>query len=202
MSESFTETSYESYPKRVIGSIVVSIISIFFIYLVFILYIHIEHYAKLKQLGLSEAGRKVIAANCVLVNQDHHGKVVHMIGDLKSRQTIQEPIFRFRFKALKVVRKVEMYQWEEDVSTTETVMLGGDSVKRKTYSYDKVWSDELIDSSDFRKKKYKNPKSFKIEHDEFYVNNAYAGKFHFEPISKLNGQFAKDVIEKLLTELT
>lgn len=193
MSESFTETSYESHPKRVIGSIVVSILSIFFIYLFFIFHIHCEHFVKLRQLGLTEAGKKVISVDCHQVKEKNEGKVIHLVGDLQSNETIHEPVFDLRFRALKVVRNVEMYQWDENVSTTETVMPGGDAIKRKTYTYKKIWSEVLIDSSHFRKKKYKNPKKIKIEKESFYVNNAYVGEFSvsIQHIQNLDTKFAK-----------
>ena len=44
-------------------------------------------------------------------------------------------------KAAKLIRTVEIYQWEESCTT--------DDNDKKNCTYEKVWEDRLIDSSNF-----------------------------------------------------
>ena len=77
-------------------------------------------------------------------------------------------------KALKIYRRVEMYQWDESKSTRKQKNLGGSTTKKTTYSYDKVWSTRHIDSNSFNQKyrdKYKNP-STKSPSKSYYAKGA------------------------------
>jgi len=64
---------------------------------------------------------------------------------------------------LKLIRKVEMYQWEEEEHTETKDELGWGQTTETTYTYNKVWSEDHIDSSKFYKSsQYVNP-SWKYE---------------------------------------
>ena len=69
-----------------------------------------------------------------------------------------------------LTRVVEIYQWEEDSDTDDD----GDT----TYSYDKVWHEGLIDSSDFHQSGHDNPTSAAYESESFFAENVILGKYH------------------------
>jgi hypothetical protein len=61
------------------------------------------------------------------------------------------------------MRRVEMYQWEEEEHTETHDEMGGGQTTETTYTYNKVWSENHIDSSNFYKSsQYVNP-SWKYE---------------------------------------
>ena len=69
-----------------------------------------------------------------------------------------------------------MYQWRENVETETKDELGGGTTETKTYSYEKVWSEDQIDSDDFKKAGYNNPK-FPVESAEYYAESGKLGAF-------------------------
>lgn len=91
--------------------------------------------------------------------------------------------------AIKMERKVEIYQWKEiskkDDDTT-------------TYEYEQVWSNQLIDSSNFNTPAgHENPKTKTYEDQYMVVNEIGIGKYtlggdfikqlnHYEPYEKLD----------------
>ena len=66
-------------------------------------------------------------------------------------------------------RVVEIYQYEENEHSDDD---------GTTYTYDKVWHEGLIDSSDFHRSGYDNPTSVAYESDAEYAENVALGKFH------------------------
>jgi hypothetical protein len=61
-------------------------------------------------------------------------------------------------KAIRLERKVEMFQYEEKSKTeTRNKSVGGGQEQVTTYSYDKIWSNKSIDSQSFKKAEFKNP---------------------------------------------
>ncbi len=74
-----------------------------------------------------------------------------------------DDVFWVKSDDLKLLRKVEMYQWKEEEHTeTHDEMWWGQTTET-TYTYNKVWSEDHIDSSNFYKSsEYVNP-SWKYE---------------------------------------
>src|SRR5262249_18790706 len=55
------------------------------------------------------------------------------------------------FNSMAVVSRIaEMYQWKEDKHEDTHDNTGGSQTTTTTYSYSEVWSEEAIDSSDFK----------------------------------------------------
>ena len=70
-----------------------------------------------------------------------------------------------------------MYQWQENVKTSSKDELGGGTTETKTYSYEKVWSSNEIESKDFKQKKYVNPSSFPVKSARYYAETGDLGDF-------------------------
>lgn len=66
-------------------------------------------------------------------------------------------------------RVVEMYQWEEDSDT--------DSDGDTTYTYEKVWKEGLIDSSNFHRGGHENPTSSPYDSEAWYADKVTLGKY-------------------------
>jgi len=91
------------------------------------------------------------------------GRLVHMSGLADTREVLADPQFGISETAIKLVREVEMYQWQEESHTTEKKNVGGSVTKTTTYTYDKTWSSSVIDSSSFREAGHDNPAAMEFQ---------------------------------------
>ena len=83
-------------------------------------------------------------------------------------KTISDDVFQVSIHSAALDRVVEIYQWEEETETDDD---GG-----TTYSYNKVWHEGLIDSSNFQKG-HDNPTSTEYSSDSFYAERVRLGNY-------------------------
>lgn len=109
------------------------------------------------------------------VDPQFDGKLVHMTAEAKTDDTVEDDVFKISQNALKLRRKVEMYQWEE----SERQQTKEDRDKRRPiqYNHDKVWSENFIDSSTFHEAGYDNPPDMKFRSQEWDAENVSFGSF-------------------------
>jgi hypothetical protein len=128
--------------------------------------------------SLNEGAKAVIDVAVDNVVPGNEGKLVHLTGTIAAREPLTEPDFGFTTKGLKLTRVVEMYQWVEHEKTEKRKKLGGGTETTKTYSYDKQWKDEPINSSRFRHEEgHENPGAFPINGTEITAQDAHLGGF-------------------------
>ncbi len=108
--------------------------------------------------ALNEGAGVTVSVPAARVDAANEGKLVHVAGDLRSNGTLTDSDFQISTQALRLVRKVEMYQWKEEQRTETRSNAGGSQTRTTTYEYTKVWSDRPIDSSRFRRRDgHENP---------------------------------------------
>ncbi len=105
------------------------------------------------------------------IDKNNEGKLVSTNGEI---QVVDEFLLdeQFGFKVYgtgHLLRRVEMYQWVEKEEND------GDTT---TYSYDKVWDDEINDSSKFNQKNHENPTTMPYESYNIYANEIKLGAFN------------------------
>ena len=99
----------------------------------------------------------------------YSGQLVAMGGRFTVEdKTITDNVFQVSLHSAALDRVVEIYQWEEEEETDDD---GG-----ATYSYNKVWHEGLIDSSNFQKG-HDNPASVEYSSDSFYAQNVKLGNY-------------------------
>lgn len=97
------------------------------------------------------------ASNCVSVAADkvdpaNEGKLVHIVGQAVTDETLSDPLLKVSTQALRLKRVVEMYQWQETQSRIDNPA-GPDGKPVPptiTYKHSQVWSSDPIDSSRFK----------------------------------------------------
>ena len=140
------------------------------------------------QSAINEAKKAYVDVSSAKVDSKNDGKLVATKGkiSLEDTEVLKDSKFNITAKAAKLTRKVEMYQWEEKCST--------DDDDKKTCTYDKVWSEKLIDSDDFEKSGHDNPTSKPYESEVFYADNVKVGAFVLpeELIKSLSNNKKKD----------
>lgn len=99
--------------------------------------------------GLSQLVEEAVTVESDAVDSNYEGKPIHTIGQADTEELLSDGRFGVSATAIKLVRQVEMYQWEEHEETEERKKLGGGSETVTTYTYEKVWSEYPINSSRF-----------------------------------------------------
>lgn len=100
--------------------------------------------------GLEEGLSQFVEIDYQNIDSGNDDKLVYAYGETSSDDILSDDEFGIEINALKLKRKVEMYQWKEFTKTRKEKKLGGAEETIKDYTYKKVWSDELINSSNFK----------------------------------------------------
>lgn len=129
--------------------------------------------------ALNEGASNVVSIDAGSVNADNEGKLVYLSGDAISNDELIDPYFNVAVNGIKFARKVEVFQWQENVDTKTERGSGGQEITTKTYSYKKVWQEGVIDSSSFKESGHINPdpSSIPIESTEYIAKNVKLGAF-------------------------
>ncbi len=72
-----------------------------------------------------------------------------------AKEVLLDPEFQVSAQALRLKRKVEMYQYEERKESETRKKTGGGSETIDTYYYDEVWDEDFHDSSRFEDHSYR-----------------------------------------------
>lgn len=100
--------------------------------------------------ALNEGNNIVQETVAETINPELDGQLVHLQGMTSSpAEALKDPVFGVKTDDLKLIRKVEMYQWKESSSEKCQDNYGGSETCTTTYDYKKVWSDSEIDSTRF-----------------------------------------------------
>ena len=197
MSDSFTEVTHESWFGRLGNSIKGVLFGIILFIVAFPLLWWNEGRSVHTAKALKELDANVVSVSADKVQSQYEGKPVHMTAEAVSDETMTDPDFGVSAPGIKLRRKVEMYQWKETEKTKEVKKTGGGSRKETTYSYDKEWSEEAIDSNSFNSKYrqgHENPGSMrfttltktaaKVSFGRFTLSDALLDQMtNFEPLS-------------------
>ena len=116
-----------------------------------------------------EASKEYIDVTSEKVDKQNEGKLVATNGAVVLSGEAVDSVFGIKFNTAHLVRTVEMFQWKEESHT--------DDNDKTTYSYKKVWSSSLIDSSEFKEGGHSNPANMTYKSDEFLAPQVNVGAF-------------------------
>lgn len=101
--------------------------------------------------SIGELDQLTVAASAEKVDPKNEGNPVHITAEATTEERLEDSAFGIGAVAIRLQRRVEMYQWEESSNSKS------DS-SEKTYSYRKVWSEKAIQSAKFNEAStHKNP---------------------------------------------
>lgn len=154
-----TVVTRQSWFSRIGGAFKGILIGIVLVVVAFIVLFINEGRAVRRHKTLQEGAGLAVTIDSNTVNEKNNGKLVHVSGLATTDMILTDPIFEVSANAIHLKRDVEMYQWQENVKTETVTKTGGARETTKTYTYEKTWSKDLIDSSDFVDKEggYVNP---------------------------------------------
>ena len=173
-----TETETIGWGQRLGGSIkgVVAGLAIFIAGFP-VLFLNEGNYVKMAKALDEGEGACVEVESIAEVDTEMNGKLVHMSGKAETDDILSDDTFGVSAKAIRLTRKVEMYQWIEHAKETEKKKLGGKVEKTTVYTYSKDWSEELIRSDEFKESGHDNPGSMEFTSETKYAPNVRFGAF-------------------------
>lgn len=179
-----TEVTHHSWGSRLMDSLK----NIVFGIVVFCLGIWLlwsnEHRAVRDYREINEVRNQVISVSADSVSEVNNGAVVHVTGRAATQSLLTDPMFAVEANAIRLRRLVEMYQWKERASTTTRKKVGGSTEEVTAYSYQKVWSGRVIDSSDFKEAGHENPSMMQPEDWGDVAEKVTLGSFSLSPEAK------------------
>ena len=126
---------------------------------------------------LKEGKAVTVSVDAGAIDPANEGKLIHIADDVVSDETLTDSLFQVTTPGLVLRRNVEVYQWQENQTTQTNRLSGGQEETITDYSYEKVWSSDLIDSKDFHEAGHDNPTSFPCESEVFLATKATCGAF-------------------------
>jgi hypothetical protein len=137
------------------------------------------------------------------LNPTNNLQVVYFTGLATTEDSLKDTMFGLTEKAIKLDRKVEMYQWQEDSETRSEKNLGGSETETKTYTYKQVWSSQLIDSSHFKETGHQNPANMAVKSKTQYADLVTVGDFTLpqELVATMSGDTDIDLAKTDLSAL-
>lgn len=128
---------------------------------------------------LKEGAEKVVGVPSDKLDAQNDGKLVHVNGLADTKDTLSDPVFGISEVALKLERKVEIFQWVEH-SKTVSEKQGDKTVSKPVYSYEKEWCAKPVDSQTFHEKRagvVNPPVVMPFSNEEKVAQNVTLGAF-------------------------
>lgn len=121
------------------------------------------------------------------LDESLEGALVHLEAPLVAPAPLRDNRIPVEVRALRLDRRVQMYQWEAQKATREETSPSGESRRVEVESYAKIWSEKPIDSSAFADTIHANP-AFPFSSRRFEVSSPRLGQLRVpvEVIKNLN----------------
>ena len=148
--DSFTETSTEGWSSRLGGSLIAALIGLVLVPAAVVLLYWNEGRAVDAIRALDRGAGAIVEVNATAVDPKADGKLVHLTGTMRPGTPARDPAFGVTGDGLvRLSRKAEMYQWEEQSKSESHENVGGSKTTTTIYSYRKIWLDHPVDSAHF-----------------------------------------------------
>src|SRR3970040_2238404 len=162
--DSYTEVTRKSWGSRLQESIKGVVFGFLLFVGAFPLLFWNEGRAVRRAMTLEEGAGVVVSCSADGVENANDRKLVHMTGEATTTETLSDSDFGVSVPAIKLERRVEMYQWKEGKHSETRTKVGGEEETVTTYTYDKAWSPDVINSSSFKKRAgHENPSAMPVK---------------------------------------
>jgi hypothetical protein len=176
--DQFTEVTHQGWFSRLGNSIKSVLVGVVLFLVAVPLLWWNEGRAVTRARSLEQGLQETIHVSADNVDPAHEGNLVHATAEATTDETVRDPVFKITAEALKLIRAVEMYQWDEEKRTRKRKKIGGGTKRETTYRYERKWSRTLIDSDRFRKRAgHENPGSMPYETETFTADTIRFGAF-------------------------
>ncbi len=177
-NDSFTEVSSQSWFSRIGNSIKGIIFGIVLVIGSVILLFLNEGRAVKTAESLQEGAKAVIPISAQTIIPSNEGKLVHLTAFATTEDVLEDAEFGVSKNAIKLKRKVEMYQWKEIIESLRRKKVGGGTKTITTYTYIKTWAENLINSSNFKRPDgHQNPEHMPYKSRTYTADKVSLGEF-------------------------
>ncbi|MCC5989638.1 MAG: TMEM43 family protein [Pararhodobacter sp.] len=129
------------------------------------------------QRSLDEGAGLFISVDSGAVDPESEGQLIHVSGPLSTDETVSDAQFSIEAQGIRLLRRVEMYQWVQSSRTETQQNLGGSETRVTTYNYTPDWSERYHDSARFHEPAgHQNPAMI-FESTDFSIASADLGAF-------------------------
>lgn len=128
--------------------------------------------------ALKEGAAAVVSIDANHVDIANDGEFVHLTGTARTSEVLNDSQFGVEANALRLARKVEMYQWKEYEEEVKRKDSSGKTTKETSYGYEKEWEGSHIDSSKFNDAvSHANPDALPFESMTYDAKEVYVGEY-------------------------
>ncbi len=128
--------------------------------------------------ALQEGAGAVVSVPTDRMDAAGEGQLVHLTGELVVEGVLVDAEFGVSAQGLRLERRVETYQWVEDVTRETRDRLGGGEETVETFSYRTSWRSGIVDSSRFAVPEgHQNPSSARFAPASFAASDVRLGVF-------------------------
>ena len=174
----YTEVSQRSWFSRIGGALKGIIVGLILLVVAVGVLFWNEGRAVKRYKTLKEGGGVVISVSSEQIDSSNEGKLVHVSGRAETRDQLHDPDFKVDAVAIKLIRSVEMYQWEESKKSETKKKLGGGEETVTTYDYEKKWLSSPADSSRFKQQNGHHNPAMPFRDRTFAAANVNVGAYH------------------------
>lgn len=172
-----TTTGYGSRLKRSVKGIIAGII--FVVGATILLFCNEGRSVKTSDTIKEVQGNTELVDDVSVVSPDLNHKLIHATALATTSDVLTDPIFNISTPAIQLIRNVSFYQYIEKCKSEEHENFGGSVTTTTKCEYTPEWSDERVDSSEFKDSNYaqKNVSLANIEPNKIYAQNVSFGAY-------------------------
>lgn len=172
MNDQFTEVTTKSWGSRIIGSIKGILVGFLMFIISFVILYWNEGRVDLSKMAEDAVEISATSQAPEEVNQ----KLVYVFGDITSEEVLGDTYLK-QGKYLSLIRRVEMFAWEESKQSDSERNVGGSETTKTTYSYTTDWTANPEDSSRFKVPEGHTNPQMTLNERTMHVNNASLGVY-------------------------
>lgn len=158
---SFTETTSVGWLGRLGSSIKGILVGLVLLIVSLVMLVLNERNAVQDLKTNREISDKVVSVSADSVDSANEGKLVHLNGRAETEDLVRNEQFGIEENAIRLSWNAEIYQWVEKKKSEKKKKLGGGEETVTTYTYEKKWVKESVDSSKFKQSDHDNAKEQK-----------------------------------------
>lgn len=148
--DSFTETTSRSWFSRIGSSLTGMLFGPVVVLIAVGLLFWNEGRAVDTARSLQEGAGLVVSVPAGAVDPTREGRLVHVAGSVVAPERLRDRAFGIEADGLRLIRRVEAFQWKETSRSETRKKLGGGEETVTTHDYALDWTDRPVDGSAFK----------------------------------------------------
>jgi hypothetical protein len=187
----YTDVDTKSWGSRIGGALTGVLLGIILIPVSFYAVFWNESHGLHTAQSLQQTEKMLISIPISPLNPNNDMKPVYLTGVATTNDKLTDADFGLSENAIKLNRQVLMYQWEEHENVKTEKEVGGSEKETRTYDYQPVWSEKLIQSNQFKEVNgHETPAVKPMESLYQSATNVTLGDFTLSPdlVKSINGE--------------